>query len=368
MNKIPFLNIDRIYKVYGKELLAAVEKTFIHGQVLMGPEITAFEALMTARSSRRYAVAVGSCTDALFFSLKAAGIKEGDEVLVTGFSFIASVSAIIRAGAVPVFVDINSDDFMMNVDSALNKLTSKTKAIVAVHLFGQSLPIGCWTEFAQAHGLLLLEDAAQSFGSRWDNTPVGKMGLASCVSFDPTKVVGAFGNGGVVLTDDERLAGLVRQMHYHGKDLKGGDFQILGYNSRMASSQAAMLICQFNYLDSWIERRREIARQYAQGLADVKAIKCPLEHKETHHVYHKYVMRVENRDALKKHLESQGVATMIHYQKALYEQPVCHPYAPQEALVNIERAKKEVISLPIYPEMIQEEIDQVITSVKEFYR
>jgi dTDP-4-amino-4,6-dideoxygalactose transaminase len=250
---VPFLNIDRIYKRYGPELVSCVESVFSHGQVLMGPEIASFESLIAKRCNRRHAVAVGSCTDALFFALESVGVNPGDEVLVTGYSFIASVSCIIRAGAIPVFVDIDPDDFMMSIKNAESKITAKTKAMVAVHLFGQALSIDVWENFCNRHNLALIEDGAQSLGSSYKGIPVGKMGQASCISFDPTKVVGAFGNGGVLLTDDPVIAENVKKLHYHGKD-PSGDFAILGYNSRMGSLQAALLSRQLEWFDEWVNR------------------------------------------------------------------------------------------------------------------
>ncbi len=365
---VPFFNIDRIYKRYGADLMVCVQAVFTHGKVLMGPEVDAFEAVIAKRCGRRYAVAVGSCTDALFFALQAAGVKTGDEILVTGFSFIASVSAIIRAGGVPVFVDIDADDFMMSLQDAEGKVTPRTKAMVAVYLFGQSLPVDKWDQFARKHNLVVIEDAAQSFGGSYKGIPVGKMGLASCISFDPTKVIGAFGNGGVLLTDDERVCELAKKLRYHGKDPKTGDFVMLGYNSRLASLQAALLIRQLEWLDEWVSRRQEIASMYTQGLKDIREIQIPVVRSDTGHIFHKYVLKASRRDALNQHLASRSIQTMVHYSKALYEQPVCGHNGKIVPLPAIEEVKGKVLSLPIYPELEQREIDHVIFSVREFYR
>ncbi|MBI4645486.1 MAG: aminotransferase class I/II-fold pyridoxal phosphate-dependent enzyme, partial [Bacteroidia bacterium] len=192
-------------------------------------------------SGRKYAVAVGSCTDALYFALQLAGIERGDEVLVTCFSYIASVSPILRVGAIPVFVDIDKESFMMDLNDLERKITNKTKAILAVHQFGQSLPLAHLEALAAKYNLIIIEDVAQAFGCRNYDHPAGNIGIASCFSFDPTKIIGAFGTAGALATDDEQIYNKAKKLRFHGKNPATGDFEMPGYNSQIASSQAAIL-------------------------------------------------------------------------------------------------------------------------------
>ena len=296
---IPFFGIDRLYKQHSKRLLNTIEKVYSHGSVLMGPEVEEFERNVAQMCNRKYGIAVGSCTDALYFALLSAGITEGDEVLITSFSFIASMTPIIRIRAIPVFVDIEPDYFMMDISDLEHKITKKTKAIVAVHLFGQMLPFDEIKLLAKENNLILIEDAAQSLGSFCDNKPAGGLGLCSCISFDPTKIIGAFGNGGILLTDDKKMFESVIKIRYHGKNISTGEFEILGYNSRLSSSQAAILNVQFDWLDGWIKRRREIAKLYERLLNNCDAITLPKIRHENDHIYHKYVLLSDNRNELK---------------------------------------------------------------------
>ncbi|MEK6816631.1 MAG: aminotransferase class V-fold PLP-dependent enzyme, partial [Nanoarchaeota archaeon] len=228
MNQINFFGKDRYFQAYSEDIMDIVRKVYSHGKVVMGPEVEEFEKKVAGFCSRKYGIAVGSCTDALHLSLIAAGVKKDDEVLVTGLSFIASTTCIVRLGAVPVFVDVNPETYMMDLEDLENKITPKTKAIVAVDLFGDALNIEAVETIGKRHNIPIIEDAAQSIGSRYDERKVGSMGLCSCISFDPTKILAAQSNGGAVLTDDEDVYRKISKMRYHGKNMKTGEFEMLG--------------------------------------------------------------------------------------------------------------------------------------------
>jgi dTDP-4-amino-4,6-dideoxygalactose transaminase len=366
--EIPFFGKERYYEVHKPVILALVEKVYSHGQVVMGPEVTAFQEKIAGYCGRNYAVALGSCTDALYFSLIGCGVREGDEVLVTGFSFIASVSCILRAKAKPVFVDIDTRTYMMDLADLEGKITSKTKAIVAVDIFGDALDIEFVERIAKKYNLAVIEDAAQSIGSRYGTRKVGTLGKCSCISFDPTKILSAQSNGGVLLTDDKEIYDFVTMIIYHGKNPKTGEFEILGHNSRLSSLQAAILSYNLDQLESWIARHREIAQKYRDGLKDIKQITLPENRLQTRHVYHKFVVQAEERDRLKEWLKNNKIPAMVHYGKALHENLLFKDYYFRaENLNGVNTVKGKVLSLPINPWLTDEEVDYIVNKVKEFY-
>jgi dTDP-4-amino-4,6-dideoxygalactose transaminase len=365
---IPYFGIDRMYNNHSENILNCVNKVFESGKVLMGSEIVQFEKEIATICKRKYAVSVGSCTDALFFALISAGIKPGDEIIITSFSFIASVTPILRAGAVPVFIDIDTSSYMMDLNTIEEKITSKTKAIIGVHLFGGLLNIEHLENIAKKHSLILIEDAAQSIGAEINLRNAGSMGDISCISFDPTKIIGAFGNGGVVLTDSDDYFSTLTKLRYHGKNPETNDFEILGYNSRIATSQAAILIYELKLLSQWIKERNSIANIYIKELQNITQITLPNISESTHHVFHKFVIQTEKRDDLKLFLQSKGIQTMIHYDKALFEHSIFKNYSSKVSeLKNIHEIKYKVLSLPIYPELKVEEILYICNTIKDYY-
>jgi len=365
--KVPFYNIDRVYQQHQSEILNTIHQVFSSGNVLMGKEISETEERIANFCNRKYGVLLGSCTDALYFALKASGVKPSDEVLVTAFSFIASATPILRLGAIPVFVDIEPNYFMMDIQDLENKITPRTKALIGVHLFGQTFDIERVTELCNRNNIVLIEDAAQSFGSLSGSAMAGSFGLCSCISFDPTKVIGAFGNGGILLTNETAIYEYVKKLHYHGKN-ENGAFEIIGYNSRMASSQAALLNKQMNLLENWIQKRQEIAEIYTTHLSEISQIIPPKIRKNGKHIFHKYVIKTERRDALKQHLNEMNVGCMIHYNTAIPDYPLFNQTAHKaEKLANISSISKQVLSLPIYPELSDKEIVYVLDVIKSFF-
>lgn len=366
---VPFYNIDRYYHDNREAILKIADKIFTSGKVLEGDDIKRLEDKLASFCGRKFAVTTGSCTDALYFSLCACGIQPGDEVIVTGFSFIASVSPVLRAGAIPVFTDIDPHHFTMDISRLEAKITPNTKAIIAVHLFGQMLNIAKVADIAAKHHLKLIEDAAQALGSEYNGTKAGSTGACSCFSFDPSKIISAFGNGGALLTDDEEIYLKAMALRYHGKNAEDGDFKFPGYNSRMSSLQAAMMCYQLDDINRIIYERNKVANKYAHGLNDIQQLTLPSRMNSIINIYHKYVIKVHRRDELLRHLKSNGVEVMVHYGKALFEYGMFsgHSYNA-ENIIHIHEVKKKVLSLPLYPELTDEETDYIIMKIREFYQ
>lgn len=369
MNKVNFFGIDRYYKENKDEINFLMNDVFDSGQVIGGQYQKKLELHLASLSNRKYAVIVGSCTDALFFSLKAAGIKDNDEVIVTSYSFIASANAILRVGAKPIFVDIDPETYLMSLDDLSSKITSKTKAILAVHMFGLPLDIDALEKLARVNELILIEDAAQALGASNKKRVVGSMGLASCVSFDPTKIIGAFGNGGVVLTDDFDLANKICAYRYHGKNFETNRIDQLGYNSRISTFQSALLLLQLRQLQANILRRNEIARIYREELSSCQEINFQVCPNDLKHIYHKFVINIPQRDSLKKYLSSVGIESKIHYSRLLFDEPLFTNYRPEKAdsFVGYNLIRSS-LSLPIYPELNDYEVLRVCNEVKHFFK
>lgn len=364
---INFFGKDSYYHEHSEDILKIVNEVYSHGKVVMGPEVAGFEKKIAKYCDRKYAIAVGSCTDALYFSLLGAKINPGDEILVTGFSFIASASCILMAEATPVFVDINPNTYMMDMGDLEKKITSKTKAIIAVNLFGDALDFETAEAIGTKYNVPIIEDAAQSIGGRYGNRKVGTLGLGSCISFDPTKLLSAQSNGGVVLTDDLEFYSYISKIRYHGKDLNTGEFDTLGFNSRLSSLQAALLSYNLDKLDMWIERNQKIARRYIEGISTNPNIKLPKKREESRHVFHKFVMQLEQRDKLSEWLKGNGIQNMVHYGKSLPENKLFLPYEYKaEQLNNIDLVKTKVLSLPIHPWLQDDEVDYIIDKVLAF--
>ncbi len=361
INGMPFFAAQKEYDHHREEFESAVVSVFQHGRHLQGTEIAQFENLVAQRTGRKHAVAVGSCTDALHFSLIAGGIKPGDEVLVTCFSFIASVSCIIRAGAIPVFVDIG-EDFQTDLDKAASLITDKTKAILYVQLLGNMGRPKDVEAFADKHNLLLIEDAAQSLGSAYNGQRSGSVGSVSCFSFDPTKVLSAPGSGGLALTDDPAVAEEIRRLRYHGK--QNGCVQRIGFNSQMSSITASLLTVKLAHDDEWRKRRGFVARRYKEQLRGL-GIEFPPHPTEVEHAYHKFVLRHPWRDTIVTQLKKRSIPVMIHYDRLIPDQPAlkttehrCGDLTTAKAVVG------DVFSLPVHPFVTDDEIDFICMAVR----
>jgi dTDP-4-amino-4,6-dideoxygalactose transaminase len=358
---VPFLDLSRQHHALKAELMGAVERVLDGGRFVLGEEARALEAELAARAGVRHGVGVGSGTDALRLALAAVGVRPGDEVITPAFSFVASASTIVMAGACPVFVDVEPVTYGLDPDALERALTSRTRAIIAVHLYGHPAPLDRIADLAHRRSVALVEDAAQAIGASWEGRPIGGWGDAACLSFYPTKNLGACGDGGMLLTGRDDVAAHLRRLRHHG-DSGRYEHVELGYCTRLDEVQAAMLRVKLRRLDAWTEARRRLAGRYRAGLAGLP-IGLPVEDPRARHIYHQFVIRHPQRDALAKVLADLGVGTMVHYPRAVPEQPLFGENA-ERRWPQAWRAAREVLSLPCYPEMSDAEADEVVAAVR----
>lgn len=368
VHKVPFYGTQREYQQHRNSIISIVDRVLSTGRMLQSSEVEQFEQNIADFVGRKYGIAVGSCTDALFFALKALGIHPGDEVLVTNFSFVASASAILRAGAKPVFVDIDNATMNMDLNDAESRISPRTKAIVWVHLYGLMGNVTDLVNFARHYNLYIVEDAAQALGARFGDRSAGSVGDISCFSFDPTKVISAPGSGGMVLTDDPDYAEKVRRYRYHGKGCSG-TFDELGYNSQMPSITAAVLSYKLNFHDDWLKKRQEIADYYRECFLQLP-LNLQTVPNNVVHAYHKFVIRTEKRNELQAFLKQNGIETNVHYALPLSAQPMFKNIAGQreDDYPVAFKCAATVLSLPIHPYLRDFEIEYVVEKIKEFFQ
>jgi len=359
---IPFLDLARQHQAIRAELLEAVARVLASGRFVLGSEGQALEAELAARAGVRHGVGVGSGTDALRLALAAVGVRPGDDVVTPAFSFVASASTIVMAGARPVFVDVEPATYALDPDALERALTPRTRAAVAVHLYGHPAPIDRIAEIARRRGVALVEDAAQAIGAVWDGRPIGGWGDVACLSFYPTKNLGACGDGGMLLTDRDDVAERLHRLRHHG-DRSRYEHVELGYCSRLDELQAAMLRVKLTRLDDWTRARRRLAARYRDGLAGLP-LGLPVEDPRARHIYHLFTVRSSQRDALATMLADLGVGTAVHYPRAVPEQPMFGQDA-RHRWPQAWRAAREVLSLPCYPEMTDVELDRVVSAVRD---
>ncbi|AFY61459.1 DegT/DnrJ/EryC1/StrS aminotransferase family protein [Synechococcus sp. PCC 6312] len=381
-SKIPILDLKPQYQALKTEIQAAIDRVLESGQFILGPDVTALENELAQFLGVRFAIAVNSGTDALIISLRALGIGPGDEVITTPFSFFATAESITLVGARPVFVDICPETFNINPTLIAAAITSRTKAIMPVHLFGQPARMGEILEIAQAHDLKVIEDTAQAIGAQYFGTCldcqcqagtqqqlqgkfVGGIGDMGAFSFFPTKNLGAYGDGGLITTNDPELAELAKMLRVHGSRQRY-IHEMIGYNSRMDSIQAAILRVKLPHLKSWNEQRRQIAQTYNQTLADIPGIITP---KVTPgHVFHQYTVRVldNKRDQVIHHLAGLGISTMIYYPIPQNRLTVYDNHYPPLSVSD--QLATEVLSLPLWPELAPAQIAQITQALGEAIR
>jgi len=362
---IPQIDLTRQHAALKADLLAAVERVLASSRFILGGEGQALEQELAARCGVRYAVGVASGTDALRLALAALGVGPGDEVITPAFSFVASASAILQVGARPAFVDINLDTFALDAAAVERAITSRSRAIIPVHLYGHPAELDRLTALAHAHGLALLEDAAQAVGASYAGRPVGAWGDAACLSFYPTKNLGACGDAGMVVTDRADVAERVRLLRNHGAREKYRHLE-LGWSSRLDELQAALLRVKLRHLDSWIEARRRLASRYRELLRGLP-LPLPVERPPARHVYHHYTVRFPQRDALAKALADLGVGTALHYPLPLPAQPLFRGMVldTEQAFPRAWQASREVLSLPCFPELTAAEIEVVAEAIRQ---
>jgi dTDP-4-amino-4,6-dideoxygalactose transaminase len=362
---IPRVDLNAQREALGPELTAATERVLASGQFILGPEVEAFEAEFAAYTGAAECVTTASGTDAIRLALTACGIGPGDEVVTVSHTAAPTVFAVEAAGATPVLVDIDPDTYTIDPVLAAQAVGPATRALVAVHLYGQSAELGPLSELAEERGLTLVEDACQAHGATYGERRAGTVGHAGCFSFYPTKNLGAYGDGGAVVTDDHELADRVRRLRNHGLG-RSGLHEAPAGNSRLDELQAAMLRVKLPRLDEWNELRRAHAITYAAHLTETPLVP-PAVAPWGQHAFHLYVARAPRRDELLHHLRANGVEAGVHYPLPVHRQPAYAGRPPRSALPVTERVAGEVLSLPMYPELREDQIARVGELVREFY-
>jgi dTDP-4-amino-4,6-dideoxygalactose transaminase len=360
--KIPILDLAPQVQAHWNEFNATFERVMRSGHFILGPEVEAFESECAAYHGVKHAVGLNSGTDALYIALRALGIGPGDEVITTPFTFFATAEAVSHVGATPVFVDVEEGSF--NLDPALveRAVTKRTKAIIPVHLFGRPCDMDSLLAIAREYRLRVVEDCAQSFGARWRERPCGTMGHLGCFSFFPSKNMGAFGDGGMVVTDDPDLATAVRMLRAHGSRKKYFN-ETVGYNSRLDELQAAMLRVKLRHLDAWNEGRRAAARRYQELLGPVRAVRTP--DVAPGHVFHQYTVRLpaRARAGCQAKMAEAGVGTMIYYPVPCHRLKLYQASHAGTTCAVAERLAEEVLSLPIWPEIDPATQERVVAAL-----
>ena len=367
---IPLVDLKVQYTSIKKEIDEAVRMVIERGAFILGPGVEALESEIAAYLGVKYAIGVASGTDALQLALLACGIKPGDEVITTTFTFIATAESIAKCGARPVFVDIDPKTYNIEPSQIESKITNKTRAILPVHLYGQPAAMGHILELAGTHNLQVIEDCAQALGAEYKGRKVGSLGNAGCLSFFPSKNLGAYGDGGMVVTNDAQIAETVRVLRVHGSKTSY-QHVMHGFNSRLDALQAAILRVKLKHLDRWNELRCSKAALYTGLLSQVDRIEPPDFEKNYKSSCNYYTIRIKgsrlSRDELRKYLEFKGIQTMVYYPLSLHLQEVYKylGYKPGD-FPESERAQEEVLSLPMYPELSQQQVENIVRAIREF--
>jgi dTDP-4-amino-4,6-dideoxygalactose transaminase len=366
--KIPPLDLKRQYALIKDEIDSAIQNVLNHGGFVLGPEVKELESKLAEYCGAKQGIGVASGTDALLLSLMAAGISSGDEVITSTFTFFATAGVVSRLGAKPVFVDIDPDTF--NIDPALieRAITSKTRVIIPVHLYGQIADMDEITSVAKRHGIPIIEDAAQAIGSTYKGKKAGSFGLTGCFSFYPTKNLGGYGDGGFITTDDDNIADLLRRLRIHGARPKYFH-SLVGINSRLDSMQAATLLVKLKHLPEWHEARRARAENYDKLLSDIDGVKTPFVHEYNYHIYHQYTILAERRDDLREYLKSREIGCEIYYPLPMHLQECYRELGYKKGdMPAAEKASDMALSIPIFPELTADEQDYIAGSIAEFYK
>jgi dTDP-4-amino-4,6-dideoxygalactose transaminase len=369
---VPMLDLKAQHQTIRDAVYARLDSVVERQQFIMGPEVGELECAMAGLCQTPYAIGCASGTDALLLPLRALDLVPGDEVITTAFTFFATAGAIHNAGGTPVFVDIDPATFNIDPAAIAAAITPRTRAIVLVHLYGQMAEIERILAIAEAHGLPVIEDAAQAIGARrkiegrW--RMAGELGWVGTFSFFPSKNLGGWGDGGMMVCRDEALAGRLARLRLHGGARQYHHDEV-GYNSRLDAIQAAVLLAKMPHLAGWSAARRGRAERYDSLLAEIPGVVTPFVDPANEPIFHQYTIRVPERDRLREHLTSKGISSMVYYPVPLHLQP-CFAHLPlqQGALPATEAAMTEVISLPIYPELTDAQQDEVVDAIREFSR
>jgi dTDP-4-amino-4,6-dideoxygalactose transaminase len=362
---IPLVDLTAQYHSIKEEIDAAVHATLESGHFILGPSVSKFEESIASYLGVGHAIGLASGTDALVLALRALDIGAGDEVIVPAYTFFATAGTVISAGATPVFVDIDPVSYQIDVSQIRNRITSRTKAIIPVHLYGHPADMDSILELARSHGLKVIEDNAQAFGATYRGKKTGSIGDIGCLSFFPTKNLGAYGDGGMIVTNNPALAERMRMLRTHGWKKKYYSEEV-GYNSRLDALQAAILQAKFPYVDRWNEKRRELAQRYSDRLAPSGVI-VPVECDWGKHVYHLYIIRSNRRDELQAFLKQKGIASEVYYPLPPHLSTPCRQFGYQEGdFPHAEQASRETLALPFYPELTIEQQVKVILTLEEY--
>lgn len=362
---LPMNDFSREYATYGASLLRRIDRFFMSGSYILGPNVAAFERRFSQYLGVRYAVGVGNGLEALQIALMGAGIGKGDEVITVSNSDVATALAIVLIGATPVFVDVD-EYFHMDPQAVERLITPKTKALLPVHLFGQVANMDSLMRIARTHSLKLIEDACQAHGAAYRGKKAGTFGVAGCFSFYPTKNLGAAGDAGAIVTNTQESARLLAMLRNRGSTVRA-IHPIRGINSRLDEIQATILLHKLRYLDAWNRRRRYLAGRYTSLLAGVSEIALPRIRANAEHVFHQFVIAVPERDTLQLYLRRHGVATLIHYPVPIHKQKSFSEYN-RVKLPKTEYFARHILSLPIYPYMNDEQVEYVCDRIIKFYR
>lgn len=367
---VPLLDVNAQNHALKPELRAAFDGVLESGRFIMGEEVEKFEASIAEFVGAKHAIGVSSGTDAILLALMALGIGHGDEVICPSFTFFATAGCIARTGATPVFCDCDPDNFNIDFDSAAQCITDRTKAIIPVHLFGQSVDMDRCAAFAQQHDLKVIEDTAQSLGAKYKGKSCGAMADFGTYSFFPSKNLGGLGDGGLLVTQDDELAEIAVKMRNHGMHPRYYH-QMVGGNFRLDALQAALLRVKFAHYEDYTQQRQENAAYYHERLAGIEGITLPMTEEGNEHIWNQFTLRVANgqRDALKQHLLDQGIGCEIYYPVPMHQQE-CFAHLADGAQADFtitEQLSEEVLSIPVYPELNRAQQDEVINAIFSFF-
>jgi len=368
---IPLLDLKAQYQSMRSEILAVIEATCDEQGFILGPRVVALEQAVATYVRSAHAIGVASGSDALLLALMALGVKAGDEVVTVPFTFFATAGAISRLGAKPVFMDIRPDDFNMDPTLLERAITKRTKAIIPVHLFGQCADMGAIHDIARRHKIGVIEDACQAIGAAQNGKRAGVLGDLACFSFFPSKNLGGFGDAGMVTTNDKELAESIAMLRVHGSRVRYVH-EAIGINSRLDALQAAVLLVKLQRLDHWAEGRRRNAARYQQLFTDAQLadhVTLPVTHPQNFHVFNQFTLRVRKRDELRAYLKDHGVGTEVYYPVPLHLQNCYRDLGYQKgAFPQSERAAEDVLSIPIYAELTDEQLQYVVQMIAAFFR
>ncbi|MFH1369587.1 MAG: DegT/DnrJ/EryC1/StrS family aminotransferase [Elusimicrobiota bacterium] len=368
MKKIPFGDLAVSYKAHKKELDAAIQRVLDRGWYILGEELQSFEKKFASYCGSAHAVGVGSGTEALHLALVASSAGPGDEVITVPNTAVPTVSAISFSGATPKFVDIDQKTYTMDPSKLEAAITPKTKAIIPVHLFGHCCDMDLINEIAKKYNITVIEDACQAHGAQYKTKKSGILGKMGCFSFYPSKNLGAYGDGGMITTDDKTLAEKLVFLRNYGQE-KRYFHKIVGFNSRLDEIQAAVLEVKLPYLDEWNQRRRQLAGMYVELLGNLPEVVLPSEAGNSKHIFHLFVIKCKDRDNLQKHLAENGVGTLIHYPVPVHLQKSYRFLGyPASSFPIAEKNAGEILSLPMYPELFSKDIEQIAEIIKNFYK